>query len=118
MSGASEPQGIQGAFRALSDPTRRGILMFLSEQDMTIGEVSERFEITRAAVKKHLTILEQGKLISVHARGRERINHLEPRALKSVSDWLRYFDQYWDNRLAKLQDVIERQEQNKSKSTK
>jgi len=43
----------QGAFRALSDPTRRQILMHLAEADMTIAEVASRFEITRGAVKKH-----------------------------------------------------------------
>ena len=65
MIGHHEQPNVQNAFRALADPTRRGILMFLSEQDMTIAEVSGHFEITRAAVKKHLTILEEGELISV-----------------------------------------------------
>ena len=48
MIGGTEPAVVQSAFRALADPTRRGILMFLSEQDMTIAEVSERFSMTRA----------------------------------------------------------------------
>lgn len=115
MIGGTEPAVVQSAFRALADPTRRGILMFLSEQDMTIAEVSERFSMTRAAVKKHLTILEEGELISVRTSGRERINHLEPHALKSVSDWLGYFNRFWDERLARLHDAVEREETNKSK---
>jgi len=105
-----EPTVVQGAFRALADPTRRGILLHLARQDMTIGEVAGQFDITRAAVKKHLTILEEGDLISVHTRGRERINHLEPQTLKSVSDWLGYFNRFWDDRLAKLGDAIEQHE--------
>ncbi|NNE85288.1 MAG: winged helix-turn-helix transcriptional regulator [Alphaproteobacteria bacterium] len=116
MINATESPRVHGAFRALADPTRRNILMFLSERDMTIGEVSDRFEITRAAVKKHLAILEEGELISVHARGRERINHLEPNALKTVSDWLGYFSRFWDERLAKLDEAVERQETKKPKS--
>lgn len=101
---------VQGAFRALADPTRRDILVFLSRQDMTIGEVADRFEITRAAVKKHLTILEQGALISVHPSGREKINRLEPLGLKTVADWLNYFNQFWDERLRSLQSAIEQEE--------
>ncbi|MGI9463686.1 MAG: ArsR/SmtB family transcription factor [Aestuariivirgaceae bacterium] len=97
----------QGAFRALADPTRRQILMHLSIHDMTIGEVVDQFDITRAAVRKHLTILEQGALISVHAKGRERINRLEPLGLKSAADWLGHFDRFWDDRLADLQTAIE-----------
>lgn len=74
---------------------------------MTIGEVADQFDMTRAAIKKHLTILEQGRLISVHAQGRERINRLEPEGLKSVSEWLKYFDRFWDERLRSLQAAID-----------
>lgn len=113
MIGFNESTNTQNAFRALADPTRRGILMFLSEQDMTIGEVCEHFDITRAAVKKHLNILEQGELISVHANGRERINTLEPQGLKFAYEWINYFNQFWDKRLSKLQLVVEQEENNK-----
>ena len=98
---------VQGVFRALADPTRRMILMHLSAKDMTIGEVAGHFDMTRGAVKKHLTMLEEGALISVHPRGRERINRLEPMALKSVSDWIMYFSRFWDERLSSLHEAIE-----------
>lgn len=96
----------QNVFRALADPTRREILKHLSTQDMTIGEVSEHFDMTRAAVKKHLGILEEGQLISVHPQGRERINRLEVMAIKTASDWLAYFSQFWDQKLDTLQEAI------------
>ena len=70
----------QATFRALADPSRRAILIHLSKGDMSIGDVADRFTMTRAAIKKHLTVLEQGKLISIEVRGRERINRLEPPA--------------------------------------
>lgn len=98
---------VQGPFRALADPTRRMILMHLSASDMTIGEVAAHFDMTRAAVKKHLTILERGELITVHASGRERINRLEPTGLKSVADWINHFSRFWDERLSRLQTAIE-----------
>ena len=102
-----DPQEVQGAFRALADPTRRQILLHLSAGEMAIGEVADQFDITRAAVKKHLTILEEGKLISVHRKGRERINQLAPMGLKSVSDWLNFFSRFWDDRLGDLKIAIE-----------
>ncbi len=98
----------QAAFRALADPSRRMILMHLSDKDMTIGEVADHFDMTRAAIKKHLTILEEGRLISVRARGRERINRLEPEGLKPVADWVGYFSRFWDERLGLLEEAIDR----------
>ena len=97
----------QSAFRALSDPTRRQILHLLSQQDMTIAEVSDRFDMTRGAVKKHLTILAEGDLITVEAQGREKINRLNSQGLKPVQDWLRYFDTFWSDALSDLKTAIE-----------
>jgi DNA-binding transcriptional ArsR family regulator len=101
------PDPLQSAFRALSDPTRRDILHMLGQSQMTIGEVSDRFTMTRAAVKKHLNILAEGDLIRVHQRGRERINTLNADALRPVFDWLGYFDRFWDDKLGDLKTAIE-----------
>ncbi len=109
---------IQETFRALADPTRREILMHLSRGEMTIGEVTDKFEITRAAVKKHLNILEEGHLISVHVQGRERINRLEAQGLSAVSDWIGYFEQFWDQRLGALKNAVEGAEKAKRNSIK
>jgi DNA-binding transcriptional ArsR family regulator len=104
------PDQIQNAFRALADPTRRDIVRMLASQDMTIAQLTDRFDMTRAAVKKHLTVLSDGGLIQVEARGRERINRLEPKGMAPVLDWLSFFDQFWDERLSTLKEAIERKE--------
>lgn len=98
----------QYAFRALADPTRRDILQLLSMTEMTIGEVSERFDMTRAAVKKHLTVLSDGGLITVEPRGRERINRINPHGLAPVLSWFELFDHFWNDRLAALKTAIEK----------
>jgi len=98
---------VQDAFKALADPTRRMILMHLSTQDMTIEELTDRFDMTRAAVKKHLNVLESGRLIMAHKSGRERINRIAPRGLKPVFDWINYFDRFWDERLNNLKNLVE-----------
>ena len=98
---------LQASFKALADPTRRQILIGLSVGDMSIAEVAEQFDMTRAAVRKHLTILEQGELISIHTKGRERINRLEPEALKSIADWFSYFERFWDGKINSLKSAIE-----------
>ena len=98
---------LQPTFRALADPTRRAILLILARKEQTIGEVAEKFDMTRGAVKKHLTILEEGQLITVETRGRQRINRLNPDAIRPAFDWLSFFETFWDTRLSALKDAVE-----------
>ena len=98
----------QPTFRALADPTRRDILKMLATQDMTIADVSGHFDMTRAAVKKHLTVLSDGGLITVQARGRERINSINTQGFAPVLNWFEYFDSFWDDRLSALKTTIEK----------
>lgn len=98
----------QMGFRALADPTRRSILQLLAAENMTIAEVAENFDMTRAAVKKHLTILQEGGLISVQTEGRSRLNALNAGGLKRVFDWFSFFDAFWDDRLNTLKSEIEK----------
>ena len=109
---------LQSSFRALADPTRREILIKLSARDMTIGEVADQFDICRSAVKKHLTILEEGQLISVHPKGRERLNRIEPKGLKTTADWFNYFDKFWDRSLNSLKKAIDYENRANTKGTK
>ena len=99
----------QPTFRALSDPTRRDILRLLAAQDMTIADVSGHFDMTRAAVKKHLTVLSDGGLITVQTQGRARINRINKAGFAPVLNWLEFFDQFWDDRLNTLKSVIEKE---------
>lgn len=76
---------------------------------MTIAQVSDNFDMTRAAVKKHLTVLSDGGLITVRTRGRERVNALNPEGFLPIRDWLSFFDQFWDDRLSDLKSTIEQE---------
>jgi DNA-binding transcriptional ArsR family regulator len=98
----------QPVFRALADPTRRAIVMLLAQKDLCVGDIAERFEMTRPAVAKHLAVLRSADLIHVSQAGRERINSLNPAALKAATDWLKHFDRFWDDRLAALKSAVEK----------
>jgi DNA-binding transcriptional ArsR family regulator len=98
----------QLGFRALADPTRRNILQLLANEAMTIGEVADNFQMTRAAVKKHLTVLHEGNLITVQTQGRSRLNSLNASGLKQVLSWFDFFDAFWDERLNTLNSAIEK----------
>lgn len=81
-------------FAALSDSTRRQILMMLLEDDMAVTDVAEPFEMSLAAISKHLTILTRSGLISQEKRGRVKWCKLEPDALRDASIWMQSFGQF------------------------
>ena len=80
-------------FAALADPTRRQILAMLLEDDMAVTDVAEPFEMSLAAVSKHLLLLSRAGLISQEKRGRVKWCKLEPDALRGASVWMRGYGQ-------------------------
>ena len=75
-------------FAALADPTRRRILAMLLEDDMAVTDVAEPFEMSLAAMSKHLGVLTRAGLISQEQRGRVKWCKLEPDALREASVWM------------------------------
>src|SRR3981189_3505041 len=91
---------------ALADPTRRGILARLATGDATVSELAEPYEMSLAAVSKHLKVLETSGLIS---RGRDaqwRPCHLEAAPLRDVFEWLEGYRRFWDRSLDSLADYL------------
>jgi DNA-binding transcriptional ArsR family regulator len=85
---------LDAVFSALADPTRRRILTMLLEDDMAVTDVAEPFEMSLAAISKHLAILTRAGLISQEKRGRVKWCKLEPDALREASVWMQGFGQF------------------------
>lgn len=81
-------------FAALADPTRRAILAMLLEDDMAVTDVAEPFEMSLAAISKHLGVLTAAGLISQEKRGRVKWCKLEPDAMRDASIWMQGFGQF------------------------
>ena len=81
-------------FSALADPTRRAILSMLLEDDMAVTDVAEPFEMSLAAISKHLTILTRAGLIAQEKRGRVKWCKLQPDAMRTASVWMQGFGQF------------------------
>ncbi|MEQ9258321.1 MAG: metalloregulator ArsR/SmtB family transcription factor [Roseovarius sp.] len=85
---------LDAVFSALADPTRRAILSMLLEDDMAVTDVAAPFEMSLAAISKHLGILSRAGLISQEQRGRVKWCKLEPDALRDASIWMQSFGQF------------------------
>ena len=100
------PDPLSTTLFALADPTRRGLLARLANGDTTVTELAEPYDMSLAAVSKHLKVLEGAGLIS---RGREaqwRPCHLEAKPLRAVVDWLEDYRRFWDRSLDSLADYL------------
>lgn len=81
-------------FAALGDPTRRAILSMLLEDDMAVTDVAAPFEMSLAAISKHLRTLSAAGLIVQEKRGRVTWCKLDPGAMRDASIWMQGFGQF------------------------
>ncbi|MBL4872240.1 MAG: metalloregulator ArsR/SmtB family transcription factor [Rhodobacteraceae bacterium] len=100
---------LDALFGALSDQTRRAILLMLLEGDLTVKDIAAPFEMSLAAVSKHIQILAKAGLITQHKSGREKWCRLDPNALKPAAFWLESYGQFLDDSFDLLEQLIELQ---------
>jgi len=96
-------------FKAIADPTRREILhaLVLASVALPITDVAAKFDISRQGVTKHIRILEEASLVEISKKGRESMVFATPDSLKSVSEWLQFYEQFWDKTLKGLVDYLD-----------
>jgi len=95
-------------FGALSDNTRRAILMRLGRSEASLGELAEGFEMTLTGLKKHVQVLEGAGLVTTRKVGRVRQCKLGPRRLEEVTKWMASYRTMLEQRLDSLEDFLER----------
>jgi DNA-binding transcriptional ArsR family regulator len=94
------------AFQVIGDPSRRKMLMLLSEDSLTINSLAENFDMSRPAVSKHIKILHSNGFISITDIGRERYCMLRKEGFDELQDWISYFDKFWTSKLKKLETLL------------
>src|SRR5882724_10863036 len=97
---------LSSVFFALADPTRRGVLARLATGDATVKELAEPYDMSVAAVSKHLKVLESAGLISQSRESQWRPRHLEAAPLRAVFEWLEGYQHFWDRSLDSLAEHL------------
>jgi len=93
-------------FRALADPTRRGMLASLALGEKSIGELAEPFAMTFAGASKHVKVLEDAGLIARRKVGRTHLISIDARPLEQAERWMRQWEKFWGVRLDRLEAAI------------
>jgi DNA-binding transcriptional ArsR family regulator len=102
-----EAEAADAVFAALADPTRRRVLRLVAERGPTSATLLEReLPVTRQAIVKHLAVLNRAGLVSGQRSGQEVRYALVPGRLGEVSDWIGEIGSRWDERLARLRQIV------------
>jgi len=101
-------QRLDSTFRALADPTRRGMLASLALGDKSIGQLAEPFAMSFAGASKHVKVLEDAGLIARRKLGRTHLISIDAKPLEEAERWIRQWEKFWNTRLDRLEALIER----------
>jgi DNA-binding transcriptional ArsR family regulator len=102
---------MDSVFKALADPTRRGLLDELFDEDgQTLSALEARLPMTRFGVMKHLKQLEEAGLVVARRRGREKLHFLNPVPIRLIHDrWVSKYTQAWSAGLVELKHELEQE---------
>lgn len=93
-------------FRALADRTRRDILRRTLTTEASISDLAKDYDMSFAAVQKHVTVLEAADLVARTPRGRERIIQGNPEAIRRARQLLGQFEDIWRGRIDRLDALL------------
>jgi len=109
--------GLDAAFSAVADPTRRAILARLAQGEATVNELAEPFEMTQPAISQHLKVLEHAGLIVRRVEGTKRPRRLSKTGIEAMDQWLAILRRALETNYDRLDEVLEQMEKHK-KGTK
>lgn len=102
----SDPE-LDQLFRALADATRRDIVArLLAGEPASVSALAARYDMSFAAVQKHVAVLEEAGLVSKESRGRERMVRCNPERIAQARALLLKLEQLWISRFSQLDDVL------------
>ena len=94
-------------FRAIADPTRRGILDRLRAGPAAVNALATDFHQSRPGISKHLRVLREARLVTETKVGRERLYQLQPVPLRQVASWIEGYRAFWLTNLTQLKQYLE-----------
>jgi DNA-binding transcriptional ArsR family regulator len=96
-------------FHAISDPTRRSLLALMADSELPVNALASAFAMSRPAISQHLRVLLQAGLVAERRVGRERHYRLRAAPLREVSEWVKQYEHFWQDKLYLLGEHLEHQ---------
>ena len=97
---------LDSIFHSLADPTRRDLLDRVSRREHSVGELVKHYDVSFAAISKHLKVLEKAKLVIKRKEGKKQMVAVSPAGLKEADEYLEQYRRMWQGRYDKLEALI------------
>lgn len=94
------------AFNAVAEPRRREILDLLAKGEQPVNDLVARLGVAQPLISKHLRVLREVGLVEVRDQGRQRMYRLNGEPLRSIHDWVKNYEQTWNERYNALDDLL------------
>jgi DNA-binding transcriptional ArsR family regulator len=104
--GSLTEEGVDRIFQALADQTRRDILRRAIQSGESVSVLSRHYEMSFAAVQKHVAVLERAALVTKERRGREQIVHTNTATIRRTMTLLDAYEQLWMQRIDQITDIL------------
>ncbi|NHB84799.1 winged helix-turn-helix transcriptional regulator [Tessaracoccus sp. HDW20] len=105
MAGNEEDRA-DALFHALADRTRRDVLRRVLAGEHSVSALAAKYDMSFAAVQKHIAVLEKAGLITKRRQGREALTSGDIAAVRSVRDMLAELEDVWRGRIARIDELL------------
>ncbi len=93
-------------FHALANSTRRDMVHMMALKERTVSELAKPFDMSLAAISKHIKVLERANLVERIVNGRTHICRLNTESLSQATKWLHFYEEFWSNRFDLLENEL------------
>ncbi|HET8795324.1 MAG TPA: metalloregulator ArsR/SmtB family transcription factor [Arthrobacter sp.] len=98
--------GMDGIFHAFADATRRDIVVRVITGEYSVSELAAHYDMSFAAVQKHVAVLERASLVRKEKRGREQMVSVNFEAVRKARQLLDEYETIWRQRVDRISDIL------------
>lgn len=100
---------VADVFQLLAEPSRRHLLEALRDGERSVSDLVERTRMSQPSVSKQLRILRDSGVVSLRAAGRQHLYSIQGRSLREASEWLSYYERFWQEGLSRMDEALRRE---------
>ena len=101
-----DPTEVDRVFAALADATRRDIVTRVLRREASVSTLARSYEMSFAAVQKHVAVLERAHLVTKQRHGREQVVHPDVATIRAAARLLDHYEELWRGRIDRMSEVL------------